>query len=115
MYLKIVYKSGEVRILRPTSDFFTSTTVDKYDKKLKAMVKSMTTPSEKAVAIAEDCGADPYTIYLERNGQVELDKVIRANAPVDSVSYTIDERKIKKQLRHEYKNIPFTSRQRLQF
>jgi len=102
MTLSISYKNGVQRIVRLHPTFFTSDVVTAFNHKSNRVEKVILTPSDKAVILAECLDANPHTILLERNGSIQLNRIIRENAPLPIVrEEKIDEKKVKKLLKKE--------------
>lgn len=100
MPLIIKYKSGETRKVDLTNEFFSS-----YDVSI----------SKRVLDFAYMHGSDPYYIGVFRGQENVYENNIMKNVP-DSIpskikkAYHIDEFKIKKALRKEFKNVKFTKK-----
>lgn len=66
--------------------------------------------AQRASDLAFDGGRNPYDIQVLRGMQEDYHRIIPANIPEKQMVYAVDEWLIKKQLRREFKNVPFTSR-----
>lgn len=98
MILLVKYKSGESRKVNLTEEFF------------KSQDSSVL---RRAQDFAYMHGSDPYQILVFRGNESMVEHNIRANNPdefVKSPWMVVDETKVKKQLRKQFKNIPFTQK-----
>lgn len=93
MQLIIKYKNGESRIINLHQEFFTAIDCPPISK--------------RAEDIAYELGKDPYYIGVFRGNDPSFELKILKNMPPEPV-YTepINEKKIKKQLRKEFKHKP---------
>ncbi len=93
MLLSIKYKSGAIRTVNLTEDFFTFYEISIF---------------HRANDFAFMHGLDPYIITVTRGNEVVYEKTYYSNSP-DAVKKEpkIDEKEIKKHLRKQFKNIPF--------
>lgn len=93
MLLSIKYKSGEIRNVNLTEDFFSY-----YESSI----------FHRAIDFAFMHGADPYSITVTRGSEVVYEKTYHSNNPIQkSKENKIDERDLKKHLRKQFKNVPF--------
>src|ERR1019366_7377425 len=100
MKLTIGYKSGEQRVINLHPDFFTSTPDESFNHRSNRVEKHILTPSDKAVILAGSLGAYPYSIVLERSGQMQLKKINLENLPIKVAKVEkIDEKDLKKALK----------------
>lgn len=95
MQLIIKYQDGEVRVINLHPLFFHNP---------EASV------AERAGGIAHDLGARPYDIQVTRGMKEDYHRIIPANTPTPKYVYEVDEFLIKKQLRKEFKNVPFETK-----
>lgn len=104
--LKVQYRDGSTRVIQVSPEFFN--TVQLYDHRLGKMVEY--TAREKCISLAESCGAEPYIIELHYDNNELFRKIIDNNRPLRSRPLIAkDRRNTKKELRKEFKNIPFTN------
>jgi len=104
MKLTISYKNCEQRIVNLHPTFFTSDVDVAFNHKNNRLEKRILTPSDKAMVLSGSFGTHPHTILLERNGSIQLNKIIRENAPAAKVMVEkINEKKVKKDLKKECK------------
>lgn len=95
MLLLVKYKSGETRRVNLTLEFFKS-------QELSVM--------KRAQDFAFMHGTDPYQIFVYRGSETLAEFTYRSNAPEEKKSMpwmVVDETKIKKQLKKQFKNVPF--------
>lgn len=103
MILQLEYQNGEKRNVQLHPLFFTDTIGFEKGR------QSVLTPESKAIALANYLGANPYKIIIAKGGDIYMRKVNLANNPNEAFVKTpkVDERNVKKQLRKQFKNIPF--------
>ena len=103
MLLQISYRNGERRNINLHPSFFSS---DSQDKKQNAGFE------RKADDLAWSLGRDPYKITITRGADLLMDKVYRQNNPREiAIVYphdAVNETKIKKELRRQFKHAKFT-------
>lgn len=105
MILTIAFRNGEKRVIHLHKDFYSSTPATVFNKVSMKVEQKIMTPSDKAMALAEFLGNQPYTIKLERDGKEQFSRVIHANEPIPPAKFKkVDERKVKAQLRNLHKN-----------
>jgi L-ribulose-5-phosphate 3-epimerase UlaE len=101
MILFVKYKSGETRRVNLTEDFFKS---------------QDTSVHKRANDLAKAHGADIYQIYVTRGNEIVFENTYSKNAPEEAENNSwmnVDETKIKKTLRKQFKNVPFTQKYKL--
>lgn len=104
MTLTVCYKNGVRRIVNLHPTFFNSDVDVFFNHKSNRIEKRAISASEKAVILAESLGDYPYSIFLERNGQVQLNRTIRENVPAAKVKEEkVNEKQVKKDLKRECK------------
>lgn len=103
MLLQISYRNGERRNINLHASFFSG---DGQDKRQNA------SPERKADDLAWSLGRDPYKITITRGMDLIVDKTYRQNNPKEiAIVYegqNVNEKKIKKELRKQFKLIPFS-------
>lgn len=98
MQLNIKYQNGEHRIVNLTPAFF--------DNDLNSKSGSA---EKRATDIAYQLGNRPYHVVLNQSGRILMDKKYPGNEPpLVAVTKPVNEKELKKQLRKEFKHIPFT-------
>ena len=109
MELLIKYKNNSTRRVNLTASFFGHNLKDK-----------VADPgvSKKALDFAYDCGTDPYYVGVFKGTTPVFETYIRKNQP-DEIALepfmVVDEKKIKKKLRNQFKNKQFTEKHVFQF
>lgn len=102
MLLQISYRNSERRNINLHASFFSG---DGQDKRQNA------SPERKADDLAWSLGRDPFKITITRGMDLIVDKTYRQNNPREiAIVYedtAINEKKIKKELRKQFKRIPF--------
>ncbi len=94
MRLTVKYQSGEIRTVNLHPSFFGSCEVSL---------------AKRAVDFAHQHGFNPYRIEVLRGGDLMYEKTYRENNPIQLKSQEkVDEKQIKKDLRNEFKRVPFT-------
>jgi hypothetical protein len=92
--LNVKYKSGESRNLNLHLSFFDPCEY---------------TISQRATDFAFMHGRDPYHVSVTRGNEILFERTYRNNVPERKAKvHKIDERQIKKDLKKEFKNVPFT-------
>jgi hypothetical protein len=96
MLLIVKYKSGEVRRVNLTQEFFNS-----YDLSI----------SKRALDFAHMNGSDVYHVSVQRGNEIVFENIYRSNAPEEKSSeFIVDESNIKKMFRNKHKNDKFTTK-----
>lgn len=109
MQLQVIYKSGEQRIIHLHSSFFPSKSDFSPNEKIESY-------HEKAIKLAYEYGLHPYYIAVFKGGKVMFEKVNKQNKPLEFIKEKkIDEKKVKKILRKEFKNSKFTYKDKFTF
>lgn len=96
MLLIAKYKSGEIRRVNLHPSFFAS-----YELSI----------SKRALDFAQMHGQQLYQVIVYRGGEQVFENTFRGNIPEDkSNPFQVDEKKVKKAFRNEFKRQKFTQR-----